>query len=250
LLHFRCWAVEQKLVSSNIMLRNLILSGGVAHDYERTSAMLVDILHDTAIESDVSETFDPVEDGSLSSYDILCLNCVRWTCSQKEVHPSWPAKWRFALSQAARKGFMDFLSQGKGVLGIHAAAICFDDWAEFPKILGGRWEWGFSRHTPVQEHRVRVVAPEHPIVEGVGDFIIEDELYTGLRIDPSSTLLIEGEWEGKRHPLLWLHRYGESRVCYNAFGHGVEAFSNPSNRLLLQRTALWVAGELGEGCPS
>jgi len=35
-----------------------------------------------------------------------------------------------------------------------------------------------------------------------------------------------------------------ARVCYNTLGHGVEAFANPANRILLQRGALWVCQRL------
>jgi len=226
------------------MLRNLILSGGVAHDYATTSAMLADIVAEAGFESEIREDFDVVEDGSILAFDIVTLNCVRWTCSQKEVHPSWRAKWRFELSDAARRGFSDFLSRGKGLLAIHAAAICFDEWAEYPRILGGKWEWGISAHTPVQENRVEVLPTGHPIVEGLADFEIEDELYTDVAIAPSSRILIEADWEGRKHPLVWLNGYGKSRVCYNGFGHGAEAFRCPENRMLLQRSALWIARRL------
>ena len=47
--------------------------------------------------------------------------------------------------------------------------------------------------------------------------------------------------------MLWVRAYGPTRICYCALGHGVEAFANPSYRLLLQRGAQWVLRQLGEG---
>src|SRR5437868_48546 len=128
------------------MPRNLILSGGVAHDYARTSPMLADILSEVGIASDIHEDFDVVENGKLQQYDLLTLNCVRWTCSKT---PDWREQWGFAPSEAAQQGFLEFLSQGKGLLALHAATICFDDWPEYHNILGAWWKWGVSGHAPL-----------------------------------------------------------------------------------------------------
>jgi type 1 glutamine amidotransferase len=40
-----------------------------------------------------------------------------------------------------------------------------------------------------------------------------------------------------------VRNYGKARICYNAMGHGVEAFEHPINQLLLQRGALWVLNQ-------
>lgn len=87
--------------------------------------------------------------------------------------------------------------------------------------------------------RVRLGA--HPIVEETLDFDIVDELYTDPAITDSIDPLVEAEWEGKLHPILWVRGYGKARVCYNALGHGPQAFDNASNRSLVQRGALWAA---------
>ena len=225
------------------MKRNLILSGGVAHDFARTSPMLADVLGEAGIQSEIHEEFAVVEDGSILSFDMLTLNCVRWTCSQPQVIPTWREKWHFELSEEARQGFLTFLNQGKGLLALHCATICFDDWTEYRKILGGWWDWEHSGHAPFQRHSLSVQTDKHPITEGIRDFEIDDELYTNPVTADSISPLIEGEWEGKRHPILWLHEYGKARICYSALGHGPEAFEHTVNRMLLQRGALWVLNQ-------
>jgi len=226
------------------VIRNLILSGGVAHDYVRTSPMLSDVLAEIGIKSEIHEAFDIIEDGSLLKFDMLTLNCVRWTCSQKQVSSEWREKWRFELSEAARAGFKNFLAQRKGLLALHCATICFDDWDEYKKILGAWWEWGYSGHAPFQEYQMHVHSGVHATTEGISDFVITDELYTNPKVTDSIEPLIEAKWEGKTHPILWVREYGKARLCYNALGHGVEAFEHPSNRKLLQRGALWVTNRL------
>jgi uncharacterized protein len=219
------------------MVANLILSGGVAHDYARTSAMLAEVLAGVGVESDVREDLAVTESGGLLAYDLLTLNCARWTCDQT---PEWRDDWRSELPQAAREGIVEFLSRGGGLLALHCATICFDDWPEYREVLGAWWEWGHSGHAPLQEQPMRIVGT-HPIVAGMADFAIVDELYTNARTCGDLAPLVLAEWEGVTHPILWVREYGRARVCYNALGHGPEAFANPSNRLLLQRGALWAA---------
>jgi len=221
--------------------RNLILSGGVAHDYAQTSPMLADILAEEGFESDIREDFQVVESRGLLDYQMLTLNCVRWT---RENSPGFGPEGRFTLSEEARNGILDFLAHGRGLLALHCATICFDDWPEYRRILGAYWEWGVSGHAPLQEHAMSVRTDAHPITAGIRDFSIVDELYT----DPVATsrlhVLIEAEWGGRVHPILWVRDYGDARVCYNALGHGVEAFQHAVNRRLIQRGALWVTRRL------
>ncbi len=208
-------------------MRNLILSGGVAHDYARTSPMLVATLSQVGIDSHIHESFAVVEDERLSNFDIIPLNCVRWTCRQT---PAWRDEWSFELSSAARDGLLGHLAAGKGILAMHAATICFDDWPIYRDILGAWWEWGHSGHAPVQEHTVSVVDDRHPITRDLGEFMITDE------VEP----LLSGTWDGVTEPLLWTRQYGGGHICYNALGHGAEAFAHPVMQTLLRRQALWL----------
>lgn len=227
------------------MARNLILSGGVAHDYARTSPMLANTLREVGIESEVHEGLDIVESGGLAAFDMVTLNCVRWTCSQPQVSAQWREQWSFELSEQARRGLAEFFAQGKGLLALHCATICFDDWPAYRKILGAWWEWGHSGHAPFGKRCMQVHSGAHPVVADIEDFEIDDELYTNASVTDSIDPLIEAEWEEEMHPILWLREYGDARVCYNALGHGPEAFEHPTNRRLLQRGARWVLRELG-----
>jgi len=223
------------------MTRNLILSGGPAHDYSRTSAMLSSTLAEVGVRSDIHEDFGVIESGVLREFDMITMNCARWTCADVGPDHEWYS-FRFELSQEARAELLGFLGEGKGLLALHAATLCFDDWDEFAEILGAR----FTGHGPYQEYRLRVHADAHPITEGLADFDITDELYTSPRITDAVEPLVDGEWEGKMRPVLWVRDYRNSRVCYNALGHDVDTFANPHFQKLLRRGALWVTRRLGD----
>ena len=74
-------------------------------------------------------------------------------------------------------------------------------------------------------------------------------VYANPRTCDSLEPLIDATWENMRHPILRTRDYDNARVCYNAMGHGVEAFEHPVNQVLLQRGALWVLGKLGASSP-
>ncbi len=227
------------------MLRNLILSGGVAHDFAATSPMLAAILEAAGFETRIVEEPAAVTALDAEDYDLLTLNCVWWTCDQT---PEWRDPWSRTLPDDARRAVLSHLGRAGGLLALHAATICFDDWPEFARVLGARWEWGRSSHAPCQEHAMWIGPAAHPITEGLSDFAIVDELYTHPVLVQPVEPLITAEWDGTRHPILWARLHGAARICYNALGHGPEAFEHPTNRTLLRRAALWCTGRLpGDG---
>jgi len=223
--------------------RNLVLSGGVAHDFWVTSRALSDVLLEIDVASTVSEDLEALVDVA-STYDLISINCVRWTCSQPEVSAAWREQWASELPEAARTGLTDFLARGGGLIAFHAATICFDDWPEFAQILGASWTWGTSGHAPFQRHKIEITGPAHPITDGLSAFEVDDELYTDPAMAAPVTVLAEGAWEGETHPIAWTHTYGKARVFYDGLGHGPEAFLQPVNRQLIQRGARWVLGLL------
>jgi type 1 glutamine amidotransferase len=217
----------------------LILSGGVAHPYGATSKQLVGILSEADINSEVTEDLDMLASPRMEEFGLLILNCVRWTCDQT---PQWRDDWRYLMPEENRVGLIKHLESGRGLLALHAATICFDDWPEFRRILGGWWEWGHSGHAPYDQHRMLVHRDSHPIVDGVPDFDIIDELYTDPRVTDPIAPAITAVWESREHPILWTRKYGRGRVCYCALGHEIESFENRWFRLIIQRSSLWAVG--------
>ena len=124
--------------------RNLILSGGVAHDFATTSSMVAAILGDAGIRSYIRNDIGFLGDGALNRYDLITLNCARWTCMQPQVDPAWRREAGFEMPPAGRDELDSFVADGGGLLALHCATLCFDDWPGFGAILGARWEWGES----------------------------------------------------------------------------------------------------------
>ena len=176
------------------------------------------------------------------------------------------------------KGFRELLEHGQGLVFLHHAIAGWPAWPEYAEILGGRflYEPGTVRGRDLPcsgyrhgvKHRVSVVDPVHPVLEGLGDgFEIEDELYLFeafendvvplLRSDyefvdenfHSAALAVRGEMFSRRdwsHPpgtnlVGWAHRYGQSPIVTLLSGDGPTAYANPAFRKLVENAVRWVA---------
>ena len=220
--------------------RILILSGGVAHDYATTTRLLAELLSEEGMTVETTDRLADLARPDLDDFDALLLNCVRWS-TEWEPGPDGP----YRLGERERDAVLKFLSQGKGLMALHAACICFDDWPEYREILGGYWEWKVSGHGPYQPGwEMAVVEDAHPITQGVTDFSIHDEPYHTLTLTRPVQVLMTTSGEAHPQPMAWVTDYHGARVHFNALGHGPETFqSEPFQRLLFQG-ARWVAGSM------
>ncbi|WP_327086630.1 ThuA domain-containing protein [Nonomuraea sp. NBC_01738] len=215
------------------MARNLILSGGLFHDFDATSAALAEVLAEVGVESEITDDIA----GALSEpseVQIITVNALRWQMDLDRFADQ-RERWRFRLPAEARTTILDHLDRGGGLLGMHAASICFDDWQGWPRVLGASWNWAKSHHPPLGWTGVRV-AGDHPIVAGLRDFDVVDEVYSDLDVLPDVTPLATANGQ----PLIWARPVRRGRVVYDALGHDIRSYDNEVHRTLLQRAALWL----------
>ena len=228
------------------MVRNLILAGGPYHPVAETGVPLAAILREAGMDSEVTAD---VEAGlarlARGEFERLTVACVRWTLTQSERYAPFRAEWALSLSPAGRAAVGDYVASGRGLLALHGAPISFDDWPDWPKLLGVGWRWGVSHHPPCAPAELRSAA-EHPITAGLQPFTVRDEIYSALDVEPWMRPLAEA-----RHPEMQEWRpvvfAGERDGCRRAwcgFGHDAASLSNPAHRALIVRAGRWVANEL------
>ncbi|MCP4259719.1 MAG: ThuA domain-containing protein [Planctomycetes bacterium] len=167
-----------------------------------------------------------------------------------------------------KKSLLDFISGGKGFIGIHAAAATFvqwpkyDQWQEFGEMLGayenGGHPWKYNEWI-----NIKLDEPRHPLnaaFKGKG-FRISDEVfqfqkpYTRnklrvlLSIDMKKTEIISGRrilperQKDKDFAVSWIHRYGKGRVFYSFLGHNPQTCWNPP---ILQHYLAGIQFALGD----
>ncbi len=227
-------------------MRQFVITGGIYHDFEASSAVLARAFRDAGFETIV---FDEPEAAMAAlatapPCDLLTINALRFTMRQHEKYAPLRAQWAFELSASGRTALEGYVRNGGALLGLHTASICFDGWDEWPRILGASWIWGKSFHAPAGEVEVECVASFDPITAGMPAFTVVDEVYRDLEISDDSRPLLRARMRGERdyHPVMWAHRYGAGRVIYDALGHGPESVGAATHREVLGRAARWLVG--------
>lgn len=150
-----------------------------------------------------------------------------------------------------RINLLDFVSNGGGFIGIHAAAATFVQWPEywqfpaFGEMLGG-YEDGGHPWKPNETIYLQVEQPDHPLTSMFLDkvFPIQDEVFQFrapysrdivrvlLSIDteksdmnPARRFLPE-RWADKDFPMSWIREYGKGCVFYSSLGHNKQIYWN------------------------
>ncbi len=201
---------------------NLILSGGISHAFDETSAIVAGHLEGVGIRSDILPIRDGLARLTERHFDLLTVNALAFTMTQAEKHAPYRAH-AFSIRPADRKAIEGHMASGGRLLGLHTAAICFDDWPDWKELLGVNWQWGISYHPATGPIRVQA----DPGFETV------DELYCDLSLSSGSEVLATATAPGIRNPQPVLTRRGNA--AYLALGHDRAACENSGYiRLLTQ----------------
>src|SRR3712207_4426061 len=109
----------------------VIVSGGVAHDFPATSAELARVLAEAGFAATVTEDVEAALTGLAAPVPgprpLVVLDLLRWTM-RVERYAHLRERWSLSLSAAARAALLGHVRSGGGLLAVHGASICFDDW--------------------------------------------------------------------------------------------------------------------------
>jgi len=222
-------------------IKVLVVTGG--HDFEKEPFFAVfkaleGISFETAEQKETSEAYDR----DLSEYDVLVL----YDMPQK-------------ISDAQKEKFLKFLAGGKGLVALHHCLGSYQDWPEFQKIVGGKFytaertEEGVKHPKSGWQHDVRfkvnIADKSHPIVQGLSDFEILDEVYSNYFVRPEAKPLLTVDHPLSGKIIAWTHSYGKAPVAYILLGHGPSAFNDANYRKLLLNGIRWAARRIPAPTP-
>lgn len=166
--------------------------------------------------------------GALANYDVLFFALTT-------------GELPFDLDQ--KNAILEFVSSGKGFLGVHSATDTLYEWPEYGQLVGAY----FKEHPWTQSASVIVEDEGHPATAGLGSrFTINEEFYAFrddprprvhvlLRLDPAS-VGASGDY-----PLAWTQTYGGGRSYYNALGHFSETWRDPRFQRQILGAIQWLA---------
>lgn len=190
----------------------LLLTGGARnhHGYRDQAFYLAGALEDTGrLEVTLAEDASILESPALAKYDLLIVNADR-------------RDDEFKFTPAQQQALLDYVKSGHGYVSIHGADNAAKDWLpEWREMLGGVFShFGLpDSKTKKGTFQIKVVNGDDPVMKGLEDFEIKDELYYNLQMVPGVVPLATTEHEGKTWPVAWTRTYGQGRVFHTPLGH-------------------------------
>jgi uncharacterized protein len=158
------------------------------------------------------------------------------------------------LSEEQKKKLLDAVSAGKPFVGFHAATDSFrhkdkdDDRIDpYTAMLGAE----FIKHGASQEATMKVVSPEFPGVEKLGEsFRYFDEWYTFRKFAKDLRVILLQETAGMKgnayerpsFPATWARMHNKGRVFYTSMGHFEKVWDSDVFQQVLLGGLAWALG--------
>lgn len=189
-------------------------------------------------------------DKDLARYDVVVFNNMTGDSLTPEEEAAF-ARWQ---------------AKGNGTVLIHGAGdASHQDWDFYHNQLLGTTFVSHPADPQFQEARVEVLAPSHPVMEGLpSEFIAVDEWYTFDAPPGDDFIVLAGLDEStyspvnnvygdvsdlrmgpkpEDHPIAWARCFGdtEARSVFTAMGHRYETYETKEALLILKNMLNWVA---------
>jgi type 1 glutamine amidotransferase len=145
------------------------------------------------------------------------------------------------ITEVNPKEFQAYIQQGGGFLALHAGnSITNAQCPEYTALTGS----SFVNHPPRCDVSCQVVG-NHPIVQGVQDFVVRDEHYNlELTTQDYQGFLYTSSEQGGNRIGGYVREIGKGRLCVLTPGHILSVYQNPDMQRLLWNAIQWCAGEV------
>jgi type 1 glutamine amidotransferase len=222
-------------------MRGLIFSktAGFRHDSIPDGIKALEEIAETTKETTCPMVFEASEDSTIFSAEQLArFDVVIFLSTTGDI-----------LNDEQQKAFESWYRNGRGFVGIHAAADTEHTWPWFGLLIGAY----FKTHPPVQKATVVVEDRKHQSTamlperwERIDEWYVYNENPRTKKIAPVHVLanLDESTYDTGGHPMgdhpiAWCHEFDGGRSWYTGGGHTKESFSEPLFREHIRQGIAW-----------
>lgn len=217
------------LEPTNAQKKILIITGG--HGFEKQPFYEVfdsysDLDYDTIVQPKGNEL---INSATVNDYDAL----VFYDMFQE-------------ITDDQKAAYLDLLEKGKGMLFLHHSLVSYQQWPEFRQIIGGKYLLENEGVNPKSTYKhdvsidVHIAKASHPIVKGMSDFTIFDEVYGSFLVNSNVDVLLTTKHPESTKEIGWCHTNMNSRIVYLQGGHDHHAYENANFRKLVKNAIDWV----------
>ena len=158
------------------------------------------------------------------------------------------AKSQTWLTEEQAGALKEFVMAGNGFYSLHNNSHVSLSSATYRDVMGG----AYIGHPPLRPFKVRVVNSSHPITQGIGDFMVNDEQHYVHYDKDRKYILLEAEnVDGLTYQNLgaksiagWAYDYGRGRVVFTSPGHTIHALWVPEYLKMQKRAVQWLLKEI------
>jgi len=275
---------------SKAPMKALIMDGQNNHGaWPKTTMMVKKYLEDTKRYSvDIARTkFTMQGDDLLAKYplnDGVVREAKKSAVADPDYKPDF-SKYNVVINnfgfgaapwpEATNVAFEKFVSNGGGLVILHAADNCFGDWEQYNKMIGlGGWGNRTEKNGPYvyldanekkvvdnspgkggshgSQHEFSLIVrdAEHPITKGLPKTWLhsKDELYDRLRGPAQNMQILATSFSSKAHggtdrhePMIMTIDYGKGRVFHTPMGHADYSMECVGFITVLLRGTDWAA---------
>lgn len=225
-------------------VRVLIVDGQNNHNWkDTTAATQATLVASGRFEVEVATT--PQDRDARDEWEAWCPTFADYDVVFSNYNDGGKCLW----SEKAKKGLVDFVHGGGGLVIVHAANNSSADWPEYNRMIGvggwggrkpehgshlrrvdGKWttdpapDERSGSHGPQHEFIVEKTDAAHPVTDGLPAKWLhaKDELYDSLRGPCKDVTVLASAYceRTERHePMIMTIAYGEGRVFHTPLGH-------------------------------
>ncbi len=181
----------------------------------------------------------------LADCDLLVLMGLHW----RGMSDAWAGGLTYRPMQPShQKALREYVASGRPLIVHHGAIASYDDWPGFGGLLGFLWVWGLTTHSPIGDYAIKVLPTGHPVIRGIGDYAVHDELYYNIQVaaEFQPTIHAHVSWDGVLRPMVMTAEGGRvagaGKVTYLANGHDMQALECTALRQLWTNAVDWSLG--------
>ncbi len=238
--------------------RVLALVGDRYHNSDYIRTALDRLFLELKMSIDFTINFSEIDSARLAGYQLLVVfrDGLNWPkgylepddycySSYLENLEEWAKeKYEGWITEEQGKAVKEFVQAGGGFYSYHNNSNVSLFSRNFREVMGG----AYIGHPPLRPFKVKVVSHEHPITQGIQDFMVNDEQhYVTYDKDPKDILLrsenidgLEFETYGTTAISGWAYDYGKGRVAFTAVGHTLHALWQPEYYKIQKNTVRWL----------